>query len=117
MPLITDPGEIQKHLPKILSHVQGHYVEHPKCLICEDPISHEWLDGNYEVLLCPKKSCWEKFLPRDLAKKFFDHKTRYQHMKTETKKEPSKPETKMSGGRYKIARETCTDSTTNSTRQ
>ena len=38
--------------------IHGPFVENPKCQICKIDISHEWLDGDYSLLMCDKKECW-----------------------------------------------------------
>lgn len=43
---------------KMIKH--GVFIENPKCKICGDNITHEWLDGDYSLLMCGKDECWEK---------------------------------------------------------
>ncbi len=44
--------------------IHGTFVEEPKCKICETDISHEWLDGDYSLLMCDKKECWDELNKR-----------------------------------------------------
>jgi len=44
----------------------GVFIENPKCEICNTNISHEWLDGDYTVLICDKKECWDEFNKKSL---------------------------------------------------
>jgi hypothetical protein len=40
--------------------IHGTFVEEPKCKICNVDITHEWLDGDYSLLMCGEKECWDK---------------------------------------------------------
>jgi hypothetical protein len=40
--------------------IHGPFVEEPKCKICNVCISHKWLDGDYTLLMCDKKECWDE---------------------------------------------------------
>lgn len=40
---------------------KGWYVKNPKCEICKTDLTHEWLDGDYSLLICDKKVCYKKF--------------------------------------------------------
>lgn len=41
--------------------VHGQFIEHPECCICKTSLSHEWLDGDYTMLLCSKQKCWDEW--------------------------------------------------------
>lgn len=41
--------------------VHGQFIEHPVCTVCQTPLSHEWLDGDYTLLLCSDQKCWDKW--------------------------------------------------------
>lgn len=43
----------------------GVFEEYPKCKICNCSITHEWLDGDYSLLMCGKKECWDKLEEQD----------------------------------------------------
>lgn len=47
-------------MAKKVKPVQGTYVKNPKCEVCKVHLTHEWLDGDYTLLLCSKKECWNK---------------------------------------------------------
>lgn len=38
----------------------GPFVENPKCKFCKTEISHEWLNGDYSLLVCDNKKCLDK---------------------------------------------------------
>ncbi len=40
------------------------FVEEPKCKICNVDITHEWLDGDYTLLMCDKIECWDELNKR-----------------------------------------------------
>ena len=67
----------------------ANWVYQERCSICDDPIDEDWADNNFtEHPLCRKKSCWEKFLPSDLVKKYFPPAlTRYELLKKEKEKQ------------------------------
>lgn len=44
--------------------IYGTFVEEPKCKICNIDISHEWLGGDYTLLMCDKKDCWDELNKR-----------------------------------------------------
>lgn len=35
-------------------------LQDPKCKICGIDLTHDWLDGDYSLLLCDKKDCWDE---------------------------------------------------------
>lgn len=35
----------------------GIFIKNPKCCICNVSLTHEWLDGDYTLLLCGNKEC------------------------------------------------------------
>jgi hypothetical protein len=45
--------------PKKIKVIHGTFIENPKCKICGCDIPHEWLAGDYTLLMCAKKECWE----------------------------------------------------------
>jgi hypothetical protein len=78
---IENPTREEDHWHEQLSRV---WATETKCVVCQDVIDQEWLQSDPvdEIPpLCRKKSCWEKFLPTDLVKKFFSSKNRYQILK------------------------------------
>jgi len=38
----------------------GMFVKEPKCKICKITLTHDWLGGDYTLLMCDDKNCWEK---------------------------------------------------------
>jgi len=40
--------------------IHGTFVEEPKCKICNTDIPHEWLGGDYTLLMCDKKEYWDE---------------------------------------------------------
>lgn len=44
--------------------IHGTFVEEPKCKICNVDIPHEWLGGDYTLLMCGKKECWDELNKR-----------------------------------------------------
>lgn len=40
--------------------IHGTLVEEPKCKICNTDLSHEWLGGDYTLLVCDKLECLDK---------------------------------------------------------
>lgn len=44
--------------------IHGTFVEEPKCKICNVDIPHEWLGGDYSLLMCCKKECWDELNKR-----------------------------------------------------
>ncbi len=36
----------------------GPFIKEPKCQICGVDLTHEWLDGDYTLLMCDKEECW-----------------------------------------------------------
>ena len=44
--------------------IHGPFVEEPKCIICNADIPHEWLGGDYSLLLCDKKECLDELNKR-----------------------------------------------------
>ena len=45
----------------------GPFVENPTCQICSNPIDHNWLDGDYTILICCNTNCWAEFNKRDIG--------------------------------------------------
>jgi hypothetical protein len=39
--------------------IHGEYIEKPTCSVCGSRISHEWLAGDYTMLVCQKEQCVE----------------------------------------------------------
>lgn len=39
----------------------GEYQEHPTCSICGSRITHEWLAGDYTMLVCEKRECFDEW--------------------------------------------------------
>jgi len=37
------------------------YIENPTCSICGSRISHEWLAGDYTMLVCSKEECFDEW--------------------------------------------------------
>ena len=50
------------------------------CVVCNDPIPEDWKVPD-ECCVCPKKRCWEVFLPIDLEKKYLHGKSRFEMLK------------------------------------
>lgn len=50
-----------KNTTKNIKVIHGKYVENPKCKICGKELTHEWLDGDYSLLLCDSKECFDKY--------------------------------------------------------
>lgn len=44
--------------------IHGTFVEEPKCEICDDDLTHEWLGGDYTLLMCEKKECSDELNKR-----------------------------------------------------
>lgn len=40
--------------------VHGNYTKEPKCKICNTDLSHEWLNGDYTLLVCDSSICLDK---------------------------------------------------------
>lgn len=40
--------------------IHGNYVEKPKCKVCGTDVKHEWLGGDYTLIICDKKECYEQ---------------------------------------------------------
>lgn len=45
--------------------IHGTFIEEPKCKICDADLTHEWLGGDYTLLMCDKKECWDELNKRD----------------------------------------------------
>ncbi len=41
--------------------VHGQFVENPQCCMCGAKIEHEWLAGDYTMLICASQECWNKW--------------------------------------------------------
>lgn len=41
--------------------VHGEYVENPTCSMCGSRIKHEWLAGDYTLLICQSAECYDKW--------------------------------------------------------
>jgi hypothetical protein len=41
--------------------LHGQFIEHPVCSMCNTPLTHEWLDGDYTMLICKEQKCWDKW--------------------------------------------------------
>ncbi len=52
----------KKKNPKL---IHGAYIDNPKCQICGNNISHEYLDGDYSLLMCENTECWDKLKNKD----------------------------------------------------
>ena len=44
--------------------IRGTFIEEPKCKICNVDLTHEWLGGDYTLLMCGKKECWDELNKR-----------------------------------------------------
>ena len=44
--------------------IHGTFVEELKCKICNVDLTHEWLGGDYTLLMCEKKECWDELNKR-----------------------------------------------------
>lgn len=44
--------------------IHGTFIEEPKCKICNVDLTHEWLGGDYTLLMCDKKECWDELNKR-----------------------------------------------------
>jgi len=42
----------------------GDFVDDPVCEICQTPISHDWLAGDYTMLVCEKEQCFQTYMER-----------------------------------------------------
>jgi hypothetical protein len=42
--------------------LHGQFIENPKCCVCQTPISHEWLAGDYTMLVCESEKCFQGYL-------------------------------------------------------
>ena len=40
---------------------KGPYTENPKCVVCGSSIRHEWLNGDYSLLLCEDPRCLDVY--------------------------------------------------------
>jgi hypothetical protein len=40
--------------------IHGTYIKEPKCKICNVDLTHEWLGGDYTLLICENKQCWDE---------------------------------------------------------
>lgn len=48
--------------------INGSYIENPACDICAETLSHDWIDGDYTVLVCNKNECIKEMMERSLEK-------------------------------------------------
>ncbi len=42
-------------------NIKGTYVENPTCSMCGARLKHEWLAGDYSMLICKDEKCWDKW--------------------------------------------------------
>ena len=52
-------SEQVSHMRSKIKVIHGTFIEEPKCKICNVDIPHEWLGGDYTLLMCDKKECWD----------------------------------------------------------
>jgi len=53
---------------KKIKVIHGTYIEYPKCIICSGDITHEYLGGDYTLLICADIVCLNTLSGKYVAK-------------------------------------------------